>query len=319
MSENVILGIDTSNYTTSVSVLNEDGRLLANIKRPLTVAAGERGLRQSDALFAHVKNLPSAFEEAADVIGDGRVVAVGVSEKPRNVEGSYMPCFLGGVNAAYAASVSSHARLYKFSHQCGHVMAAIYSSGNFSLLDRDFAAFHISGGTTELLRVHPTCDAFIADHIGGTKDLNAGQLIDRIGVKMGLPFPCGPHLEKAALLCTDKIPKRKVSRDGLWLNLSGVENIAAGIFEKTGDIGITSSFIFEYLGNAISELSEEYENHYGKTHFVYAGGVMCNSIIKNKLSSRFDCSFAEPSMSADNAVGIAYLAYRKYKKEFFGE
>ena len=312
MSQGLILGIDTSNYTTSVSIITDEGELVANIKRPLPVSPGERGLRQSDALFAHIKNLPSAFEEAMDFIGNKKVVAIGVSERPRNVEGSYMPCFLAGVNAAFAASAAASAKLYKFSHQCGHIMAAIYSSGNFSLLERDFAAFHISGGTTELLKVRPCGSGFLAEHIGGTKDLNAGQLIDRIGVKMGLPFPSGPHLESAAISFSGKIPKRKVSRNGLWLNLSGVENIASNIFETTKEVGITASFVFEYLGNAIAELSSEYENIYGKTHFVYAGGVMCNSIIKSKLAAKFDSSFAKPSMSADNAVGIAYLAYRSY-------
>lgn len=313
MKDKIILGIDTSNYTTSLAILDAEGNCLANLKRPLPVKEGERGLRQSDALFAHIKNLPSVFEEASGIIAGREICAVGVSEKPRNVEGSYMPCFLAGVNAAVAASVSCDVPLYRFSHQCGHIMAAIYSSGSFGLLDKDFAAFHVSGGTTELLSVKPEGFAFKAECIGGSKDLNAGQIIDRIGVRMGMPFPCGPHLEAAALRYKKKIPKRKISRDGLWLNLSGLENIASKIFEESSDTDLTSAFVLEYIGEAIFALSTEYTSLYGNTHFVYAGGVMSNSIIKKKLSDRFECSFAEPAMSADNAVGIAYLAYRKQK------
>ena len=314
MKNELILGIDTSNYTTSLAVMTADGELLANIKRPLTVKAGERGLRQSDAVFAHIKNLPSAFEEAEKYLKNGCVVAIGVSEKPRNVEGSYMPCFLAGVAAAASVSASLHVPTYRFSHQCGHIMAAIYSSGNFDLLDEDFVAFHISGGTTEMLKVHPTESAFEAQLIGGTKDLNAGQIIDRIGVKMGFKFPCGPELERCAMDFLGKMPKKKISRDGLYVNLSGLENIATKLYADTGSCELVSRFTLDYICNAIIEISDEYMRLYGKTHFVYAGGVMSNSIIKKRLSERFESSFAEPAMSADNAVGIAYLTKRAHER-----
>lgn len=312
MSDKLILGIDTSNYTTSVALVDTDGELLANIKRPLPVKQGERGLRQSDAVFAHVKNFPSAMAEAREIIGDKKIVAVGVSERPRNLEGSYMPCFLTGVSVAESVSASLGVPLFRFSHQCGHIMAAIYSSRRADLLDKTFAAFHLSGGTTELLRVTPCDDGFISEHIGGTKDINAGQLIDRLGVKMGFDFPCGPQLERAALLNTDKIPRKKISLDGLFVNLSGVENMALSLYLESENINLTAAFIFDYIGNAILSMSEAYVERYGDTDFIYAGGVMSNSIIKGMLSKKFNAGFAEPAMSADNAVGIACLAKRAY-------
>ena len=313
MKKAVVLGFDTSNYTTSVAIISADGELIANIKRPLPVKAGERGLRQSDALFAHVKNMPDALEEAKGYLCDKQVAAVGVSERPRNLEGSYMPCFLAGVNTATAVSIASKAPLYRYSHQCGHIAAAIYSSGNEALLSGQFAAFHVSGGTTELLSVKRADNGFIADHIGGTRDLNAGQIVDRIGVAMGLPFPAGPHIEALALSYEGKIPKRKISRDGLWLNLSGLENICLKLYKDTDDKALVSAFVLEYIASALLELSLEYIKLHGETHFVFAGGVMSNSIIKAKLSANLECSFAEPAMSADNAVGIAYLSLLEHK------
>ena len=310
----VFLGIDTSNYTTSVAVLDSEGNLLANIKYPLSVKSGEHGLRQSDAVFAHVKNLPLALTDASAVIGDKKIIAVGVSERPRNVDGSYMPCFLSGVVAATASAVSANAPLYKFSHQCGHLMAAIFSSGRFDLLDKSFAAFHVSGGTTELLNVFSENSGFSAEHIGGTKDLNAGQVIDRIGVLMDMPFPAGRHMELLALENSKKIPKKKVSIDGFWLNLSGVENISDKLYRDTLDKSLVSAFVLEYLGNALCALCEAYEERHGKSEFLFSGGVMSNSIIKAKLKARFEASFAEPALSADNAVGIAYLAMRTHNK-----
>ena len=312
--KNIFVGLDTSNYTTSLAILTEEGELLGNFKKLLPVKLGECGLRQSDAVFAHIKNLPLLFSEAASVLAKNRILAIGVSERPRNIDGSYMPCFLAGVNAAVAASTLLGVPLYKFSHQCGHIMAAIYSSGKNELVDSDFAAFHISGGTTELLRVTGAENGFNADHVGGTKDLNAGQIIDRIGVYMGLKFPSGREMEALALENKKKIPKKKISREGLFVNLSGLENLGKKLFDESKDKALTSAFVFECIGNAICDLTNEYISLHGDTHFVYAGGVMCNSLIKNKLKSKFNCSFAEPAMSADNAVGIACLARSKYMK-----
>lgn len=315
MKKGVILGVDTSNYTTSVALMESDGGLIANIKRPLPVKAGECGLRQSDAVFAHVKNMPSAMQEAREYLAGRVPVAIGVSIKPRNLEGSYMPCFLSGVAVAESISSSLGIPLYRYSHQCGHVMAAIYSSGRYDLLEKEnFCAFHVSGGTTEVLRVSPTESAFISEQVGGTKDLNAGQIIDRIGVFMGLPFPSGAHIEELALMNSSKIPAKKIALTDLSVNLSGLENMAKDLYEKTEDKALTAAFVLDYIGRALCALAESYEQKYGKTDFVFAGGVMSNSIIKNMISERFGASFAEPRLSSDNAVGIAALALREYLK-----
>lgn len=310
----IILGIDTSNYTTSVALMYEDGELIANIKRPLPVSQGERGLRQSEAVFAHVKNLPSAMAEAREYLGGRSPVAIGVSERPRNVDGSYMPCFLSGLAAAESIGASLGAPVYKFSHQCGHVMAALYSSKSEELMQGTFAAFHVSGGTTELLLVTPDDRGFHADKVGGTKDLNAGQIIDRIGVFLGMPFPAGPRMEQAALSYTGKIPSKKVSVEGTYANLSGLENMAQKMYKESADVAKTAAFVFEYIGNSIVGMCEGFVNTYGDMPFVFAGGVMCNSIIKNKLKNKFNARFAEPMLSADNAVGIAELTRRLHTK-----
>ena len=310
----IILGIDTSNYTTSVALMYDDGELIANIKKPLPVGEGERGLRQSEAVFAHIKNIPSAMDEVKAFLDGRNPVAVGVSAKPRNLEGSYMPCFLSGVAVAEAISASLGVPIYRFSHQCGHVMAALYSSGSEELMNGRFAAFHVSGGTTELLLVKSGELGFDTELVGGTKDLNAGQVIDRIGVFLGMPFPAGPHLERAALAYSGKIPSKKVSVDGTYANLSGLENMARKIYEESGDTGKTAAFIFEYLGNSIASMCDNLVSEYGNMPFVFAGGVMCNSIIKNKLKDRFDARFAEPPLSADNAVGITELTRLNFVK-----
>ncbi len=317
MSNKVVLGIDTSNYTTSVAIVDYEGELIANLKRPLQVKPGERGLRQSDALFLHTVNLPDLMTAAEDILKNKglTVCGIGVSKKPRNVEGSYMPCFLAGVSAARASSAISGAPMYSFSHQCGHIMAAVFSSGRYDLLSEEFAAFHISGGTTELVKVKPISNGFETTLHGGTNDLNAGQVIDRIGVLMEVPFPAGPGLERLALQNTKKIPKRAISGVGMSINLSGLENLAAKLYRETNDKPLVAAFVFDFIRRSIISMSESYEAEFGKTTFVYAGGVMCNSIIKKMISERFDAVFAEPALSADNAVGIAELARLAMIKE----
>ena len=313
MRKDVVIAIDTSNYTTSVAILDVDGNLLANFKKLLPVKPGERGLRQSDAHFAHTVNLPQLMNEAKSILAENNVVCVGVSDKPRSVEGSYMPCFLAGVCTATAIACTNGVPLYRFSHQDGHIMAALYSSGHAELVNSAFAAFHVSGGTTELLRVSPAGDAFAVDCVGGTLDLNAGQIIDRIGVYMGCAFPAGPELEKLALEYNGKIPKRKLSSNGMHVNLSGLENIAVRLYDTTSDKSLVAAFVLDYVGRALESMSDSYKEKYGETPFVYAGGVMSNSIIKSMLSNGRVAYFAEPAMSSDNAVGIAALALRKYK------
>ena len=295
--------------------MTQDGRLVCNLKRLLPVKEGERGLRQSDAVFAHTVNIPVLMQELSLYLDAYSICAIGVSSTPRNTPGSYMPCFLSGVAVAESLSVALGVPLYKFSHQCGHIMAAIYSSGKSELLSEPFGAFHISGGTTELVRAVPCESGFDVELLGGTADLNAGQVIDRIGVHMGLRFPAGPALEEYALKNTAKIPKKKISAAGMTVNLSGLENMAIKLYSDTQDISLTGAFVFDYVARAISSMIDAYTEKYGRGPIVCAGGVMCNSIIKKMLSERYEVYFAEPSMSADNAVGIAALALLVFNSE----
>ena len=315
----LFIGIDTSNYTTSVSVADEHGIILANIKKMLPVADGQRGLRQSDAVFHHTRNLPYCMDELRATLSgfdfDYEISAIGVSSTPRDNEGSYMPCFLCGVAAAHSISSVTGAPVFEFSHQCGHVRAAIYSSSNNNLLCEKFGAFHVSGGTTDLLLVEPRGVGFIISRIGGTLDMNAGQAIDRTGVMMGLSFPCGKEMESYAKQHSGEIKGVAVSVKGLECNLSGLENRAAKLYSDTGDKSYVSSFVFEFVGKTLYKLSENFIAEYGNLPLLYAGGVMSNAQIKTKLSALQNTYFSEPQFSSDNAAGIALMAHDRYFAE----
>ncbi len=310
------LGIDTSNYTTSLSLSDQDGRVILNLKKLLPVKEGERGLRQSDALFAHTKNLPELMQRLGSILkqerSESRICAVGYSASPRSVEGSYMPCFLAGVAAAETACAMLGCEKYAFSHQDGHIMAALYSSGKTELLSADapFAAFHVSGGTTELLLVKPCGGEFSVELLGGTADMNAGQAIDRTGVMMGLKFPCGKEMES---LC-DGVPykKGKISVNGLECNLSGLENLAAKLYRETEDKAAVSAFCFDLIADTLYKLTENLREQYENIPVIFAGGVMSNKRIANRLSSLGNVYFSAPEFSADNAAGISLLTRKKH-------
>ncbi len=301
------LGIDTSNYTTSCALL-ENGKIVKNCKLPVTVKAGERGVRQSDAVFSHIKNLP----EVMAMIGKISPDAIGVSLSPRDVEGSYMPCFLAGYAIASSLATSMSIPLYTFSHQAGHVRAALYSAQKNDLVHQKLIAFHVSGGTTEVLFYDNgkiTC-------IGGTNDINAGQLIDRTGVKLGLSFPCGKELETTADFQAMKTAciKPMASVRGLTCNFSGLENKVDGMIQNQTSSSIISAFVLASIEKTLSALCNEIIRVYGKLPIIFSGGVSSNRYLQNKLSAQFGAYFAEPQFSADNAAGIALLCQERYEQ-----
>ncbi len=307
------IGVDSSNYTTSVAVC-ADGEMIANLKRPLPVREGERGLRQSDAVFAHIKNFPSLMEELTPHLRGSAVRAVACSTKPRDEEGSYMPCFLAGQAVASALSAAFDVPLVPVSHQSGHIMAAVYSAGAGALLDCPFAAFHVSGGTTEVLFVEPTGTDFSVKLIGETADLNAGQLIDRIGVKLGLRFPCGPALEQlAATANRTGMPRPKISVKDCRCNLSGGENSALSVYEKTKDPALTAAYVMEFIALTLEAMRDDVRRRYPRIPIVFAGGVMSNQMLQARLADPAPAFFARPAFSADNAAGVALLGCRKMK------
>ena len=321
MKKECFVGFDTSNYTTSVALCDIDGNIVANLKTPLPVASGERGIRQSDAVFSHIKNLPELCgERLREVLRDYTPIGVGVSTRPRSVEGSYMPCFLSGIAAANAFAAGACLPVSEFSHQDGHVMAALYSAGQTErLLSGNFLAFHVSGGTTEMLLATPLGDSFKLTLVGETQDINAGQLIDRVGVMMGIDFPCGRELERLAASGSFETQKVKTvvrENDGIIsCNLSGAENIAKKMLDEGREKSEVAAYVFATVCETLYKMADMAVKKYGNMPIIFSGGVMSNKLMRERLSAKFDASFAEPEFSADNAAGIALLCRNKMMKK----
>ena len=308
----MILGIDTSNYTTSVALYDDKNNIAYNFKKLLPVKVGEKGLRQSDAVFHHTMQIRELLKEAFNITTD--ISSVGVSVSPCDDEKSYMPCFMVGQTVAEAISGTLNANLFTFSHQRGHVAAALYSCNKLNLINEKFIAFHFSGGTSDALIVTTDDEKIIkCDVIARSSDLKAGQAIDRAGVLLGLPFPCGKYIDELAVNSSAEF-KIKPSFDGLNPSFSGVENKCIKMHNEGACNEDIAKYTISYTLSVVDKMTEMILNKFGQLPLIYAGGVMSNSIIRKYMTDKYDCSFAEPQYSSDNAVGIAVLAALKEKQ-----
>ncbi len=308
------LGIDTSNYTTSVALIDDNLNII-QCKKLLPVKSGEKGIRQSDAVFHHTKQLPELIEELFQKVEE-KPVAIGVSTRPTTAEGSYMPCFLVGETVARSIGATMNIPVFKTSHQVGHVLAGAVSN-NLSIIDApSFIAFHVSGGTTDCLLCKPNPETLLdISLVAKSLDIKGGQAVDRVGVALGLDFPCGKELEKLALKSTKTFKLKPTLKDGNCC-LSGLENLCNKMISNGEPPEDVARYCLEYVYQTVKAMTSYAlnVNNFGDIPLLYVGGVMSNSIIKGKLSKDFNCYFAEPNLSCDNAVGVAVYALKKFNQ-----
>ncbi len=338
----ICLGFDTSNYTTSVAAF--DGTEGENVSRLLPVKTGELGLRQSEALFSHIKRLPELSDRLFAHLDPNEILAVGVSTRPRAVEGSYMPCFLAGESQARVLASALHRPLYAFSHQQGHIAAVLWSAGRLELLGSDFLAWHLSGGTTELLHVRTTAAGEIdCERIGGSTDISAGQLIDRTGQLLGLDFPAGKALDAlasqgsgirdqgsvdennvgsgaldapASRCCHSERSEESVSSpfrkeyfrvkvNGSDFSLSGVQNQVQNYRAKGANEAETAYFALRSVAEAVKKATRNAQKD-RPLPVIFSGGVASNTLLRARMP---DAVFGAPQYSTDNALGVAVLTW----------
>ncbi len=299
------LGVDTSCYTTSLALVGACGETLADERQLLPVPSGELGLRQNDGVFHHVRQLPRLLQRlplSAMVLG-----AVGVSAQPSPTAGSYMPVFLAGVLAAQAIATARGLPLYRFSHQEGHL-----SAGVVTIPSHPFLALHISGGTSDLLRVQPDGVAgFQIQPLASSSDLNAGQMIDRVGVALGLSFPAGPQLERLASAAEGRL-QLPSAVDDLSFSFSGPCSAAERLVAQGEDGREIAYAVLRVIANSLEKVLRTAKQRTGLTTVLMVGGVLSNQLIRQRLSHRLgramELIYAPPKLCSDNAVGIARLA-----------
>ena len=300
-----VIGFDTSNYTTSIAAYSLQNSI--NYSKLLPVRQGELGLRQSDAVFHHTKGLPELSDRLFSNVFKDSITAVGVSTRPRAVAGSYMPCFMVGYSHAKLLSDALNVPLIECSHQQGHVAAALWSAGRLDLMDTPHIAWHLSGGTTELLLVEPDGKNVKCTKIGGTTDISAGQLIDRTGQLLELPFPSGKHLDA---ICAESESTEcfRIKCNGMEFSLSGMENKVHQYHSSKGVACDTAAYALRSIADVVLRATENAKKEYDLP-VVFSGGVASNSLIR-EITSPLQPVFAQPCYSTDNAMGVAIIASR---------
>ncbi|MBR5022177.1 MAG: DNA-binding protein [Oscillospiraceae bacterium] len=301
-----VIAFDTSNYTTSIAWF--DGTVGENCSQLLPVREGELGLRQSDAVFHHTKSLPELSGRLFSNISVNDITAVGVSTRPRAVEGSYMPCFMVGYSHAKILADTLRVPLVECSHQQGHVAASLWSAGKLELMDQPHLAWHLSGGTTELLLVEPDGRNVRCTCIGGTSDISAGQLIDRTGQLLGLPFPAGRHLDALWQQAKNQDVFR-VKCPKFTFSLSGVQNKVTQYYDSCTDKVETAAYALRCVCQAVLSATENAQKEYPNVPVVFSGGVASNTMLREVLAP-LSPVFCPPQYATDNAMGVAVLTHR---------
>ncbi|MDT8901070.1 O-sialoglycoprotein endopeptidase [Anaeroselena agilis] len=308
----LVLGIDTSCYTTSVALMGEDGCLVADERRLLSVRAGGRGLAQSEMVYQHTRRLPELFAAAAAKAGGPlKLTAVAASTLPRSLPESYMPAFLVGAGYARVVAAAQAVPFISLSHQEGHILAGAWSAGGPS--EERYLAVHASGGTTEIVLVVREAAGLKVEALGGTCDIAAGQLIDRVGVALGLPFPAGPRLEELALEGQAAPASLPVAARGLRLSFAGPETHAQRLLARGEAPAAVAAGIQACVAESLLGLCRAAVDATGAGAVLFVGGVLANAFIRGRITTVLGAAglslyFPEPRYSGDNAVGAACRA-----------
>ena len=304
----VAIGFDTSCYTTSIAAVDAHGRVLASHRMLLPVQSGQRGLRQSEAVFAHIRQIPLLADGLRLQLQSANIVAASASATPRQGADSYMPVFTVGESHARMLAAALNVPYYAFSHQQGHIAAALYAAGDFTLIERESLVFHVSGGTTDLLLCH---GAERITPLGTSSDLYAGQAVDRLGVKLGFPFPAGVYVSEQAALCKEKVHP-KVSVHGLTCSLSGLENQCAKLLADGHDAPYVCKYCLLCVGETLVRMANNALAEHPGLPVVFAGGVMSSDLIRTYVTNRVpNAHFVPGKFASDNAIGISILAARE--------
>ncbi len=313
-----VIGLDTSNYRTSLCVLSTEGEILVNYRKLLPVPPGQRGLRQNEAVFSHIKQLAAAEPEIRKITGQFETAAVSASVSPRDGEDSYMPVFQAGTSFGRTMAAIMGVPFFATTHQRGHLAAA--SMGTCLENETDYLALHLSGGTTDLLHVREGLPV----RIGGSLDLHAGQLVDRVGVAMGLPFPSGPELEKIALSGTTRSMIGCSMENGdLYCHFSGAEaQVMRWLSSENETRENIAAEVYDFLARTIIRMISAGIRNTGIHKVLITGGVASSPLLRAKLAERIsrqrnlpDPVFGDAELSGDNAVGVALIGLREFRKQ----
>ena len=144
--------------------------------------------------------------------------------------------------------------------------------------------------------------------VGAGSTVSAGQLIDRTGQMLELPFPSGKHIDALSREAAMK-ETFKVKCPGLEFSLSGVQNKVQQFHQKNGIPAETAAYALRCVAGAVFQATKNALKEYPGLRVVFSGGVASNSMLREVIAP-LDPIFSQPQFSTDNAMGVAVLTHR---------
>ena len=305
----IVLGIDTSCDDTGVGIVR-DGEILANVIASQVAHRAYGGVMPELASREHLRSIDpmvnAAFEEARITLEDVNVIA---ATRGPGLAGA----LLVGFTYAKGLAFGTGQRFYAMHHLEGHIQAALASEPN---LEPPFLALVVSGGHTHLFDVAQPGQYV---QVGATRDDAAGEAFDKVARLLGLGFPGGPAISKAALEGNPNgfdFPMPLQGQTGFDFSYSGIKNAARLAVEarERGELEVSvpdlaASFervVVQSLVKTTLRAAKKLE----RDVIVVSGGVAANRSLRQAfLETGKKVLFPPGGLNTDNGAMIALAGY----------
>ncbi len=301
-----IVGIEGTAHTAGVGIVGPDGRILSNIIDSYSPEEG--GIHPREAADHHSDILPDMIDRAMKEADLDRtdLAAVAFSQGP-----GLGPCLRTAATAARALSVSMDIPLIGVNHCVAHLEVGDLTGATDPIL------LYVSGGNTQVI-------AFVNGRyrvFGETMDIGIGNMLDKFGSTLGIPFPAAPVLEAKARNGGELLPL-PYSVKGMDVAFSGILTSAARLHEKGASIEDLSHSIQETAFAMLVEVTERALAHTGKEEVLLGGGVAQNArlvemvdiMCRERGASHF---VPPPPLLRDNGAMIAYTGLKMFNAGAF--
>ena len=314
----VVIGFDTSNYRTSVAAVTLDGEILVNHRELLPVSSGERGLRQSDAVFAHIRQLRNSEEALREKLKGTWIAAVAASTKPRDGGESYMPVFQVGHTAGsmMAAALAFSGFRYLHSRQQTDFYHSLPVSRTRLFLAVNLNSFLIAAVPCLLMSLVSAMIIQISTGAATCVPWALGQTCLQLCFFLGF---CMTALLAVVKGKSGALLGVSLENGDLTCHLSGAETkVQQWIREGSMAREDMAREIYDLLARTLVRMLKAGAEKSGCREALVTGGVAASALLRQLMAERKaktrgcpEIVFGRPEMSGDNAVGVALIGVQR--------
>jgi N6-L-threonylcarbamoyladenine synthase len=294
MPRSICLGIEGTAHTFGVGIVDDSAKVLANEQSMYVPKEG--GIHPREAANHHTEIAGDVIRKALEKAGvsKGDIALVAFSQGP-----GLGPCLRTAATAARALALSLEVPIIGVNHCIAHL-----EIGRAVCECNDPVLLYVSGGNTQVISyANGRYRVF-----GETMDIGLGNMLDKFGREMGMPFPAGPNIEKLAAKGKKLIPL-PYSVKGMDVSFSGI--LTAALQMEKESLEDLSFSIQETTFSMLTEVTERAMAHLGKSEVLLGGGVVRNKKLVEMVSAMCDergaqCYVPPPSLCSDNGAMIAW-------------